>query len=154
MMSAPTNQFKTTQIICAALIAGVVFFLTVVFLIKDRISSTYDSNDMMLMFAYLLFFMGATSSFYLVKRFTTPEASSSLQDKLANYQTRMIIRMALLEAPALFAIIQFLLSGSLLYVIIPVFTVLFMVYMFPGKRKFITEYELSKEDKEAIREMS
>ncbi|XLS27696.1 hypothetical protein ACJD0Z_10870 [Flavobacteriaceae bacterium M23B6Z8] len=153
-MKQPTHPFRTIQIICAALIAGVTFFLAAAFLVQNKISSDYDSNDRMLIIAILLFFAGATSSFYLVKRFTTPAASSSLADKLNNYQTRMIIRMALLEAPAFFAIVQFFLSGSLLYTLIPLFAIVLMAYMFPGKRKFIAEYELSIDDEKAIREMS
>jgi hypothetical protein len=98
--------------------------------------------------------MGATTSLFLVKRFSEPSETSDLSAKLANYQTRMIIRMALLEGPALLAIFQFLSTGSLLYVFVSMVSILFMIYLFPSKQKFISEYSLSMEERIVINKMN
>jgi cobalamin synthase len=149
-----TTTFKVNRIICGALIAGVVFFLLVGFLVQNKYQLDYDPEDFMLPVVFMILIMGATTSLFLVKRFSEPSETSDLSAKLANYQTRMIITMALLEGPALLAIFQFLSTGSLLYVFVSMVSILFMIYLFPSKQKFISEYSLSMEERIVINKMN
>ncbi|WP_340198869.1 hypothetical protein [Ascidiimonas sp. W6] len=153
-MNQQTNQFKTIQVIGIGLLSGIAFFLVISLWLQDTVSMDYDAEDFMLPIAFMLFFSGAIAAFYLVNRFLVPPTSYNLSAKISNYQTKIIIKMALLEGPSFFAIFQFLNSGSLLYLLIPLFAVILMVYLFPSKHKFISEYQLSMQDKIIIDKMN
>jgi hypothetical protein len=68
---------------------------------------------------------------------------SALSDKLRGFQTAMIIRMALLEAPAILAAVSIFLTGSIYFLVVNAVSVLMFALMIPRKEKAIASLRLS-----------
>lgn len=149
----PLNQFKVNQLISGALIAGILVFIAVGFTVQENYTWDYDPDDFILPLSFLLLVFGAAAALFLVKSLVIP-GENNLIAKVGNYQTRTIAHMAFLEAPAVLAIFLFISIGCLWYLMIPFFSICFMLYLFPGKNKFISEYELSFEEKRILDKMN
>ncbi len=68
---------------------------------------------------------------------------SALSDKLRGFQTAMIIRMALLEAPAILAAVAIFLTGSFYFLVVNAVTLVMFAMMIPRKDKVIALLRLS-----------
>ena len=140
--------FKTLQIIYGALIAGIVVFSVVAFILID--TPVYDI-DITNIFTIVVPIMAVGSIFFsdsvyqsMVKRISP---NNTLNSKLAQYQTATIVKGAWLEAPAFIAIVAAFQSNNIIFLFVSVLMAVIMYLKFPKKEIFKQEVKLSFEEK-------
>jgi thiosulfate reductase cytochrome b subunit len=67
----------------------------------------------------------------------------NLNEKLTGYQSALIVKYALVEGPAFFTIVAYLLTANILFPVITVFLVFVLFLSAPRKEKLISELNLS-----------
>ena len=70
----------------------------------------------------------------------------NLNEKLTGYQSALIVKYALIEGPAFFTVVAYLLTANVLFPVIAVFLVVVMVLSAPRKDKLITDLNLSMKE--------
>lgn len=71
------------------------------------------------------------------KMVNTAAEKNALSDKLRGFQMAMVVRMALLEAPAVLAAVSIFLTGSIYFLAVNAVSVLLFAVMIPRKEKVI-----------------
>jgi hypothetical protein len=67
----------------------------------------------------------------------------NLDEKLTGYQSALIVKLALIEGPAFFTVVAYLLTANILFPAIAVLLVFVMVLSAPRKDKLISDLNLS-----------
>lgn len=80
------------------------------------------------------------------KRIKLAKEDKQLKNKLEIYRSANIIKYAMLEGTAFFAIITYLLTGELLLLGFAVMMMLLFATYYPSKEKLIKELELNREE--------
>lgn len=142
---------KTIRFIYSALMAGLIFFLAIgTFLINDVGEfgdfDTEAKNFFLLVCAALTLIEIPIGIFIAKKRLSEIEKIAP-SERLAAYQSAMIVRAALFEGPGFFAIICLVLTGAQSFIIIAVIIIAVQAYFFP------TNSRLSEELKIDLREI-
>ncbi|MFV0605764.1 MAG: hypothetical protein ACK5NK_07985 [Niabella sp.] len=73
-----------------------------------------------------------------------------LNEKLMAYRGIFVMRSMLLEAPAIFSIIAFMLTGNYLFVGITATSILLFIVLLPSKEKIANDIDLNTEDRMLI----
>jgi len=136
----PTGRkvdFKTLQIITWALSAGVALFLTVTSWLHQNETFWYPIPDdhkplvyIGVVFAGLVITSSTVLFKYQINAIDTNQASGQ---KLSRYITACITRYALLEGAALFNVVIFFISGSLINASAAVLIIILMVIYQPKR---------------------
>ncbi len=134
------SYFRTLMILFGAMLvsqvamAGVFVYLT----ISQEIA---EDPEMMSVMVYVVPVMACSMiglSFVIFSKMVNAAADkSSLSDKLRGFQTAMIMRMALLEGPAILAATAIFLTGSIYFLVVNAVSVLMFAMMIPRKEKVI-----------------
>ncbi|WP_158657208.1 hypothetical protein [Maribacter cobaltidurans] len=74
----------------------------------------------------------------------------SLENKLKTYQTASIIKYALLEGPAFFAIVAYSLTGNALPLVIAICLVLYLAVQRPNLHKLMDTLPLTSDEKRKL----
>jgi hypothetical protein len=85
------------------------------------------------------------------KRMPAVIARPTLDDKLEGYRTELILKYALLESPAIFSFLAFLLTGTMLFFAIGAAMLLFMVFVRPTRDGAVMHLALSGKEALAVR---
>ena len=70
----------------------------------------------------------------------------NLNGKLTGYQSALIVKYALIEGPAFFTVVAYLLTTNVLFPVIAVFLVVVMVLSAPRKDKLISDLNFSTKE--------
>ena len=147
------EYFKSLRIIHAALTIGVAFFTLVSIFIQMKGFKSIDSHAK-LIFLFIvpsLALAGIISSnFVFKKRITKIKYQLDLKGKMDQYRSAVIIKLALIEAPAFFTVITFLLTGDYLFIGIAFLLIIVFLLYTPTKAKFTKELELKISEIEII----
>lgn len=139
------NAFlKTLNIIHLGFLAAMIAFAGISYTLNiDEVSNWYDLNDV---FLYVLpFIMLSSLSISVIlykKQIAALDHIDGLKEKLEGLQAAMLVRFALVESPALFAIVCFFLSNSLIYIIIAVILMLVFLMLKPSAAQIIRDLKL------------
>ena len=130
----PNTFLRTIKIIHLALVAGqVLFALTVIVVSKRIVINVRDTQDPLVYavpaFAVICFILSNLLFKKMLVGINNPD--SSLKKKMAMYQTALMIRLALLEAPSLFGTVAFFLTGLLMFLVISALMVAYFIYIRP-----------------------
>jgi hypothetical protein len=150
IQKSPAAAIKTMKIVHAALLVGQVLFAGVAFATGTR--ATYfnarDTKDVFFFVAPALAFGGIVAGFFLFKQLTGQlTEKTDLQSKLTGYLSAFITRSALLEGPSLFAIVAFMTTGNLFYLLISVMLMLILLRSRPTANRVAEDLELGYDDK-------
>ena len=150
MPQQTTQQyFKALTVLHFALISGLVFFIVIAYFI-ERTGAFAGDKILGDIFKYMVpalaFICMAAGNMLYKKRVNDIKNKSSLAEKLNAYRAIFILRDALLEGPALFAIIAYLLCGKLELLGVAVLLLLIFIIIRPAKDKLIKELELSSDE--------
>ncbi|MHB8208697.1 hypothetical protein [Mucilaginibacter sp.] len=145
----PKTFLRTISIIHVALILGIVMFCAVTYSINSsRNTFSYNINDPFTYVSLILAIGGFTAGFFLFKnQLVKVQNQATLKGKLSVYQSALIQRFALLEGPAMFAVVAYELSANLYFLIIAGLIILYFVTLRPTKDKIETGLNLSYDDK-------
>jgi hypothetical protein len=145
----PKAAVKVLPIIHLALLTGQILFGIAVYNIIPSKGFSFDGSSNPFVYVSLaLTFGGFTAGnilfTQLIKKIV-PE--STLSKKIATYQAAFIIRAALLEAPSLFSIVAYMLSGNLFFLGVSGLIVLYFLSFRPTKDKIINDLNLDYSEK-------
>lgn len=145
----PGSYIKTISIIHFALIAGQVIFALAAFSVTKNVHfDKRSTGDPLFLVVPAVYFCSIFAGRFIFQKLTASlEGKATLKEKLDGYQTALIVRDALFEAPSLFAIVAFLTSGNLFYFIYTGFAVASMISLRPTREKIEDELKLSFEEK-------
>lgn len=147
------NTFRIIKILYFAILSGQLVFFAVAYLFQASgdISESLSENETFKVIAIVV----SLSSVFLSQFLYNKLRSSVKQDfdidkKLNLFRGHSIIRMAVLEAGNIMAILAFMLTSDLLFVIIFTAILILFLYTRPSRQKFATEYFLSGTEKSKL----
>lgn len=147
------DAFKQIRIIFFALIAGqlIYFFVALILVGNNSFAVDEDYENLPGFLALLIIVSLVISSKYLYRRLISAQTgNSTLDEKINSYRTNNIIKFALLEGANLISITFYLLTGDFLYLAMFIIVLALNFIYFPGKEKFMMDFELTPEDMEKM----
>lgn len=148
------EYFKTLLILHLALSMGPVFFgLITTFLILGGVISN-DATDLNTIFLYLIPIItisGLLSSIWVYKmKLRGLKEEKDFKTKMTNYRSALIIRYALLEGAAFFAILAVILTCDLLFLAFAGLMIILLILWRPTKKLVISDLKLNMLEKAFI----
>lgn len=159
-MSA-TNQAQTPKAIiktltifhyayCAAIL---IFGIVALYITENGAINFSDSKDIFFylvpVFAIALAFL---SHFIFQQNLKKVKEKTTLKEKLVHYQYSRIIRYAMLEAPALFGIVIFIITSNQFYLIISAVLLAYLFLLRPTESIIKEDLDLNTEQEREYRE--
>lgn len=147
------EYFKSLKVVHLALVVGVVFFALTSILLQFAGFGTLgpDVDKILVLVVPIIALIGSyTSNFIFRKKLSEIKKKSSLKEKMEEYRSAFIIRLALIEAPSFLTVVAYLLTGNYLFLgIVVALLIVFFIYS-PNQSKFIAELELTKSESDMI----
>jgi hypothetical protein len=138
----PRSAVKMLTIIHAGLITGIILFTLATFSITLQRGFSF-SADPLIIIDIILPVLGIFVGNFLYKTLIAKiSAESSLSQKIAAHQTASIVRFALLEGPALFSVVVYMLSGNMLFLVILAVILAYFISVRPTRNKMIEDMKL------------
>jgi hypothetical protein len=154
MPQQTTQQyFKALTILHFALVIGLVLFSIIAYVVHG--AGAFDNNaTLSAIFQYMvpvLAFLGIAAGNVLYKKQVNEiKKKVGLAEKLNAYRGPFTLRDALLEGPALFAIIAYLLCGNTLLLGVAVLLIVVFILIRPTKNVLIKDLELSSPEMDIL----
>lgn len=147
------DTFKQIRIIFYALIAGQLLYLIIAFILAGSDSINIDkgfSAALGFIIPVIIIALVIGSKFIYKRLISVQGRETSLQEKINSYRNNNIIKFALLESANILSITFYLLTGDFLYLGMFVIVLALDIMYFPGKEKFIEDFQLTGEDLEKL----
>jgi len=145
--------FKSLKVVHLALALGVVFFtLTSILLQFAGFGTPGPDVDKILVLVVPIFALigSYASNFIFRKKLNEIRKKSSLKEKMEEYRSALIIRLALIEGPSFLTVVAYLLTGNYLFLgLVVALLIVFFIYA-PKQSKFIADLELTKTEADLI----
>ncbi|WP_439152675.1 hypothetical protein [Winogradskyella sp.] len=150
----PKQIIKTLTILHYAYCLAVIVFGTTALFITDNASINFSNTDETFFYLIPIFAIGGVlSSNYIFRNsLKSIQQKSTLIEKLTHYQSVRIIRIALIEAPALLGIVIFMITSNQFYLIISAVLLAYMVLLRPTLPVIKTDLQLIPEQEREFRE--
>jgi small-conductance mechanosensitive channel len=152
------DQFPSTtgayvnaqKIVFAALLAGQIIFAILAWVLKS-VSAFPDAFTnvtlfMVIVLAFAALFVGA-SLFIFSKRMVTIRDKNSLSEKLVDYRAALIMKYAFTEGASFFAIVIYMLTGSVIILGIGIAIIAYFASMWPSVERMSTEMNLNPDER-------
>ncbi|MBK7099106.1 MAG: hypothetical protein IPH58_13080 [Sphingobacteriales bacterium] len=146
------QYFSGLRILHMAFFAGLILFSAVSFFLvfTGSMGKNSELNGILTILVPGLLVAGIISSYFIAKNRLSTLVDKNLNEKLSGYRVVMILKIALLEGPALFAIISYLLTGNNLCLGLAMLAVLLILFINPSREKVAEELNLSTQDRALI----
>ncbi len=146
----PKLTLRSMQIVHLALMIGVALFMVISFVNNANSLALLPVDETHLTLVYVACGMAVVSAIIGSALFNNLlgkiDTSSPLSQKLPQYFSANITRWALLEGAALFNVVAFLLSGSLLNVGVAILLLVLMGSLRPSRQRVTDELKISYPD--------
>jgi len=149
------EYFTTLTIIHAGLLFGQVVILGIFYYLvaTKQTNLNEELNDAFQIIAPIFVVGGLILSSFLSKqRLNSIKSKPDLKYKLSAYRTMLIIKYATLEAPSLFALVCFFLTGNFLFIGLSGILIVYFAIIRPSRYKIVNDLELSRNDRDLIEE--
>jgi hypothetical protein len=149
------SKIKTMQVIHAAMCMAVFTFLLVAcYLNYEKTGAVFGtsfkgSTDSFLPPAFAVIMAGLGVMLFK-KQIEKIGPEATFDSKITAYQTAMLVRIACLEAAALFNVVTFFLNGHYLYALAAVLLLVAMLMTRPTKEKVVATLNLSYPDTDKL----
>jgi len=142
-------MLKTIPILHMGLLAGQVLFAIVSFNISPPNTFYWINHNDPFVFVVPIIAIAcyALGNFLFRQQIGAAIEKPTVQQKVAGYQTAMIIRFAMLEGASLFGIVSYLLTGNLLLIGISGLLIVYFIILRPTRDKIETELNLDYQEK-------
>ena len=148
-----TNYLKSLRIVYFALAMGIVFFV-LVSLFLNSVNGPFSATDLIPAerAPFLITLIVITGFIFMAYRVIFPKkldlikSLPTLDRKLAAWRELCVLQGALIEAPAFFAIVLFLLLGATLLLIWPLAAIALFWLNQPTRDKLISEANLTSSE--------
>ena len=152
-LNNPKSVVQQINILSLAMLGGITM-LGVVGVIINQTQPLGQGDAMTSMFLWVVVLVGAggiVGSNVVYKHFLSQITSEiSLMEKLEKLRTATIIKLVLIEAPALLAGIAYLLTGSLQFLLLLIGIMVFFWFQRPSRDRIITDLSLSQDEQAQI----
>lgn len=144
------QQLKSIKLISIGLTAGILFY-TFIVLLSTGFTHQPTNIDTIGIMALSIAVAGSLASRLIGNSLLKKtDKSKPLEDQLKQYSRTQIIRLALLEGPALFAVANVMTSGNYEYFIAAGFLIAQMISFFPHTARLTAELQLTVEEQEEL----
>lgn len=147
------EYFRNLNIIYFAILSSILIIGSILFFMQttSQTGSPHPWNDILLYIVPALILGGILGSRLIGQnRLRSIRQKSDLKVKLEDYQAVFILRLGLLEAPALIALICFFITDNYLFLAFAgLIIIVFLAYM-PAKATIASELELSQSERALI----
>ena len=154
-MTTSSPDLKSIKIVYGALLSGVIFFLVISVVLIYQIDGPFVAKDQfmeqaLILVSSLFAVVSVSSGIYIFRKRMSAVETLSLKEKIATYQSAMIIRAATMEGSVFFFIICFLLQGSMITFVEVLSIIALMIYFFPTTIKVSDEikHDLRKRERQ------
>ena len=158
MPQQTTQQyFKALTVLHYALTTGITLFIVIAYFLRGAIAPNNDetlAGIFQYMVPALAFICITAGNVLFKKRMNDSKTKNSLAEKLNNYRAAFILRDALLEGAALFAIIAYMLCSRWILLGVAILLLLIFVFIKPTKDKLVKDLELSSDETAIIEDDS
>ncbi len=146
------QYFSGLRILQLAFLAGLILLSAISFFLvfTGSMGKNSELNDILTILVPGLFVAGIIGSYFIAKNRLLTLVDKDLNEKLSGYRAVMILKIALLEGPALFAIISYMLTGNNLFLGLAMIAVLLILFINPTREKVADELNLSTQDRALI----
>ena len=140
--------FRTLTIIHSSLVLGLVLFCAIAYFQSDGFTVSMENEfDIFIYVVPLIGMAGYFGSQYVFKNLlNTIKSSDDLGIKLGKYRTASLIKFAILEAPAILALIAFYMTKNALYFVISVCLILYLFIQRPTVQRMKNDLPLNLEE--------
>jgi MFS family permease len=146
--------FRTLQIIFLGLIIGQILFGLVSLFLNQTEDWKPVAAELKQVFIYIVpvFVIGGyLGGKMLFKRsMRAAQKKAGLSVKLSDYRSACIVRYALLEGPSMLALISYLITGELSFLVMAAFIIAIFLTIIPTPQKAITDLALDLNDEQKL----
>jgi hypothetical protein len=153
-MEPQPNDLKAIRVLYFALLAGQVLFALIVTILVEAGILSNSLQSVTLLFQVAVLVIAATTvpaSFFLFrKRLADISPEEGLDKKLEKYRAALILRMALCEMPALFAIIAYFLTTNRSFLWMTILLISNFLFIYPSRNRIIDQLQLSSSEQSSL----
>lgn len=151
--STPKKIINTLTVIHYGYCIVILALAIVAFLISDHTRIGFNDSDDLFLYLVPIFALGgiSVSIFIFNTQLRQIHKKESLTEKLSAYQTSHLIRIALIEGPAFLAIIIFMISSNLFYLIIALALLAYLIFLRPTANGIKEDLNLNFEQEKEFR---
>ncbi len=154
ILGKPGSYFNQLSILCLALIVGVSMFCAIAVFLASQAGPLLGANTSDIVFIYVALILSiiclSIAIIVFNKKLKMLQVVEVFDDKLKQYRSAIIIRAALIEAPALLNIIFFMLTQNTIFLFLALSLILIKIYFFPRLSKISSDLALNYVELEKI----
>ena len=153
-MEPQPNDLKAIRILYLALLAGQVIFALIVTVLVETGTLAGGNNLLTTILQVALIVMAAgaiPASFFLFrKRLSDINPEEELGKKLEEFRAALILRMALCEFPAMFAIIAYFITHDRSFLWMVIILIGHFLFIYPSNNKIIGSLQLNSSEQSSL----
>jgi MFS family permease len=145
---------RTNSILFVAMLMGQIFFTAITLYLNQTLGGIAEDDNLRDIFLIIVpvFFLGqmVASKIVISKKLKLARSKETLKEKLFEYRSITIIRLAMLEGVAFFSIICFLLTVDYIFLVFIGLIMILFVINKPTKEKLVEELQLKKDEQSQL----
>jgi hypothetical protein len=149
-MAQTPNFFKSLQVLHKALITGMMLFcaIAIVLMTMGKAPLTLTAYDRTLQVVAVLLGAGLPALGFSLfnKKLQSLDTAAPVAARVAGYRSATILRWMLIELPAFFATICFLLTGNYAFAALAIALVFVFAATNPSKTKIVFQLQLNEQE--------
>jgi hypothetical protein len=153
-MEPQPNDIKAIRVLYLALLAGQLLFAILVAVLVETGVLSNGVQSVTSIFQVAVLVIAATTvpaSFFLFrKRLSDISSEEPLDKKLEKYRAALILRMALCEMPALFAIIAYFLTHNRSFLWMTILLIINFLFIYPTNSRIIDQLQLGSSEQSSL----
>jgi hypothetical protein len=149
------GELKTLNILHKAMLMGLVMFTSIAFALvySGMFKGDLKGEERILQVLAIVLSAGGfyAGSFIFKKKLNEiKESSQTLKEKMSAYRSASIIQWALIDGPAIFSVIGFLLTANYAFFMLDIVLMAVFAMLAPSKMKIVFQLQLSQQEAEEL----
>jgi hypothetical protein len=153
-MDPQPNDLKAIRILYFAMLAGQVIFAAIVTTLVETgvLSNGIDSVSFIMQVVIIVIAACAIPASFILfrKRLADINPEEDLAKKIEKYRAALILRMALCEFPAMFAIIAYFITTNRSFLWITILLIGNFLLIYPSRDKIIQQLQLNSSEQSSL----
>lgn len=142
---------RILPIIHLSMVMGLVLFTSVVYWHNPNFITGMNSEDIFIYLVPIVAIIGYFASKSVFQNLiNTIARTDGIENKLGRYRMAAIIKYALLEGPAILALIGYYLKGNMLHLVIALFLIIYLFSQRPTRKRVVEDLKLTLKDQKEL----
>ena len=142
---------RILPLIHLSMVMGLVLFTSVVYWHNPNFNTGMNSNDIFIYLVPVIAIIGYFASKSVFQNLLNTIARiGGIENKSGRYRRAAIIKYALLEGPAILALIGYYLKGNMLHLVIALCLIIYLFSQRPTRKRVIEDLKLTLEDQKEL----